>query len=230
MNLAIFDLDNTLIAGDSEAEWPRFMLRHGLLSAEHLSRCDEYYRQYSAGTLDIHDALNFQLQHLSRFSRDELDRLHADYMDEHIRPIIPQKARDLLAAHRAAGDLVLIITATNRFLTAPIARELGVEHLIAIELEEGDDGRFTGRTRGILSYREGKIQRLETWLAERGEALADYEKSFFYSDSHNDLPLLSRVSNPVAVDPDPQLAEQARKLGWPVISLRETPARDPQHG
>jgi HAD superfamily hydrolase (TIGR01490 family) len=221
MNLAIFDLDNTLIAGDSEAEWPRFMQKRGLLPSSHLDRCEDFYRQYLAGTLDLHAALDFQLAHLAEFSREELDRLHAEYMDEHIRPIIPPKARELLAAHRAEGDVVLIITATNRFLTGPIARELGVEHLIAIELEQDADGRFTGHSTGVLSFRDGKIERLNSWLAERGETFDRYHKTFFYSDSLNDLPLLSRVSNPVAVDPDPTLRTHAEAHGWPVISLRD---------
>jgi len=141
-------------------------------------------------------------------------------MHEHIHPIIAQKARDLLAAHQAAGDVVMIITATNRFVTAPIARELGVEHLIAIELEQDANGNYTGRPTGIPSFRDGKILRLNQWLAERGETLASYQQSFFYSDSHNDLPLLSLVTNPVAVDPDAALRAQAESQGWPVISLR----------
>jgi HAD superfamily hydrolase (TIGR01490 family) len=220
MNLAIFDLDNTLIAGDSDAEWPLFLIKRGLLPAEHGLQSEAYYQQYLAGTLDIDAFLAFQLQPLANFSRQKLDELHAVYMDEHIRPIIPQKARDLLAAHRAAGDRVLIITATNHFVTQPIARELGVEHLIAIDLEQDADGNFTGRSQGIPSFREGKIQRLEMWLAERGETLASYQESFFYSDSQNDLPLLSKVSHPVAVDPDATLRAHAEAHGWPVISLR----------
>lgn len=220
MNLAIFDLDNTLIAGDSEAEWPRFMLKRGLLPQSHLDQCEAFYHQYMAGTLNLPDALNFQLAHLANFTRAELDRLHADYMEAHIRPIIPAPARELLAAHRAQGDVVLIITATNRFLTAPIARELGVEHLIAIELEQDAAGNFTGRFSGVPSFREGKIERLDMWLAARGETLDHYAKTFFYSDSQNDLPLLGRVSNPVAVDPDPTLRAHAEAHGWPVISLR----------
>ncbi|TDR81446.1 HAD family hydrolase [Paludibacterium purpuratum] len=221
MNLAIFDLDNTLISGDSEAEWPRFMQKRGLLPQSHLDQSEVYYQQYLAGTLDLKAALDHQLAHLADFSRTELEQLHAEYMVERILPIIPGKARALLAAHRAQGDLVLIITATNRFLTAPIARELGVEHLIAIELAEDADGNFTGRAEGVLSFREGKIERLHAWLAERGERLADYRQTFFYSDSKNDLPLLSVVSHPVAVDPDPVLLEHAEAHGWPVISLRD---------
>lgn len=220
MNLAIFDLDNTLIDGDSDAEWPRFLIKRGLLGAEHREQSEAYYQQYLAGTLDIHEALDFQLRHLALFSQQQLNTLHADFMDEHIRPIIPQKARDLLAAHRAQGDQVMIITATNRFVTEPIAAELGVEHLIAVELEQDDQGNFTGRPEGIPSFRDGKITRLEMWLAERGQSLASYEKTFFYSDSHNDLPLLSIVSNPVAVDPDATLRAEAGSHGWPVISLR----------
>ncbi|MBV8047344.1 MAG: HAD family hydrolase [Paludibacterium sp.] len=221
MNLAIFDLDNTLIAGDSEAEWPRFMLKRGLLPPAHLERSEAFYQQYLAGTLDLQAALRHQLAHLADYSRDELDRLHAEYMAEHILPIIPAKARERLAVHRAQGDLVLIITATNRFLTAPIARELGVEHLIAIELAEDADGNFTGQTEGVLSFREGKIARLESWLAERGDKLENYGTVFFYSDSINDLPLMSMVSQPVAVDPDPALRAHAEAHGWPVISLRD---------
>ncbi|BEV73495.1 MULTISPECIES: HAD family phosphatase [unclassified Paludibacterium] len=221
MNLAIFDLDNTLIAGDSEAEWPRFMLKRGLLPPAHLEKSEAYYQQYLAGTLNLQEALNHQLAHLADFPRSELDALHAEYMAEHILPIIPDKARQLLAAHRAQGDLVLIITATNRFLTAPIAAELGVEHLIAIELEQDSAGNFTGRSEGVLSFQEGKITRLHAWLAERGEQLAQYDKTFFYSDSKNDLPLLSLVSHPVAVDPDPVLRAHAEAHDWPVVSLRD---------
>lgn len=220
MNLALFDLDNTLIAGDSDTEWPVFLIKRGLLPAEHGAQSEAFYQQYLAGSLDINQFLAFQLRPLAGFSRETLDALHADYMAEHILPIIPPKARALLAAHRAQGDLVMIITATNRFVTQPIARELGVEHLIAIELEQAADGRFTGRHQGVPSFREGKIARLNQWLAERGESLASYGKTFFYSDSQNDLPLLSLVSNPVAVDPDAALLAHAEAHGWPVISLR----------
>ena len=220
MNLAIFDLDNTLIAGDSEAEWPRFMLKRGLLSPTHLAQSEAFYRQYEQGTLDLPEALAFQLAHLADYPRQQLDQLHAEYMQEHILPIIPAKARQRVAGHQAEGDLVLIITATNRFITEPIARELGVEHLIAIELEEDRTGRFTGRPTGVLSFREGKIARLHQWLAERGQTLADFGRTFFYSDSQNDLPLLSLVTHPVAVDPDPVLRVHARQQGWPIISLR----------
>jgi HAD superfamily hydrolase (TIGR01490 family) len=221
MNLALFDLDHTLISGDSDSEWPRFLTKRGLLNEAHQRQSDAYYQQYLDGTLDIDRFLAFQLKPLAQFDRSELDSLHADYMREHILPIIPQKARDILAAHQAAGDVVMIVTATNRFITAPIARELGVENLIAIELEQDDAGNFTGRPSGVPSFRDGKIVRVEAWLAERGQTLASYDKVFFYSDSHNDLALLSRVSHPVAVDPDSALLAHATQHGWPVISLRD---------
>ncbi|WP_312854454.1 HAD family hydrolase [Paludibacterium denitrificans] len=173
------------------------------------------------GTLDINEYLEFVLEPLTRYSRAELDVLHAQYMEEHIKPIILPKGRELLAAHQAAGDEVLIITATNRFITGPIARELGVDTLIAVEVEEDGDGQFTGKPTGVPSYQDGKITRLNMWLAERGKTLASYEQSFFYSDSRNDLPLLSIVSHPVAVDPDETLRAHAEAHGWPVISLRD---------
>jgi HAD superfamily hydrolase (TIGR01490 family) len=221
MNLALFDLDNTLIAGDSDVEWPKFLIKRGILDEAHHARHNDYfYAQYQAGTLDIYEFLDFQLEPLSRFSRSELDALHADYMAMHILPIIPAKARELLASHQLAGDRVMIVTATNRFITAPIARELGVEELIAVELEELDDGRYSGKPTGTPSFKEGKITRLNEWLASRGETLASYEQTFFYSDSRNDLPLLSIVSHPVAVDPDEVLRAHAKAQGWPVISLR----------
>ncbi|AXE28995.1 HAD-IB family hydrolase [Chromobacterium phragmitis] len=220
--LALFDLDHTLIAGDSDFEWPRFLIKRGILdAAQYDERNSYFYRQYQSGTLDMHEYLAFILAPLTRFSRHELDQLHADYLENHIKPLIPSKARERLAAHRAEGDEIVIITATNRFITGPIARELGVEHLIAIELEEDGDGNFTGRPTGVLSFKEGKITRIEQWLAERGESWDSYGESFFYSDSHNDLPLMKRVDNPVAVDADDKLRTYAEAHGWPVISLRD---------
>ncbi|NHR04087.1 HAD family hydrolase [Chromobacterium haemolyticum] len=221
-NLALFDLDHTLIAGDSDFEWPRFLIQRGILEQAHYDERNNYfYRQYQQGTLDIHEYLAFALEPLKRFSRAELDALHADYLERHIKPIITRKARDLLAAHAAQGDEIIIITATNRFITGPIARELGVEHLIAIELEEEEDGRFTGRVSGVPSFQEGKITRLQQWLDERGLSMDSYGQSFFYSDSHNDLPLLKLVDHPVAVDPDDTLRAHAELQGWRVISLRD---------
>lgn len=221
-NLALFDLDHTLIAGDSDFEWPRFLIQRGILEqARYDERNNHFYEQYRQGTLDIHEYLAFALEPLKRFSRAELDALHADYLEQHIKPIITRKARELLAAHAAQGDEIIIITATNRFITGPIARELGVEHLIAIELEEEEDGRFTGRVSGVPSFQQGKITRLQQWLDERGLSMDSYEQSFFYSDSHNDLPLLKLVDQPVAVDPDDTLRAHAEQQGWRVISLRD---------
>ncbi|AXT45443.1 MULTISPECIES: HAD family hydrolase [Chromobacterium] len=221
-NLALFDLDHTLIAGDSDFEWPRFLIQRGILEQAHYDERNNYfYQQYQQGTLDIHEYLAFALEPLKRFSRAELDALHADYLEQHIKPIITRKARDLLAAHAAQGDEIIIITATNRFITGPIARELGVEHLIAIELEEEEDGRFTGRVSGVPSFQEGKITRLQQWLDERGLSMNSYGQSFFYSDSHNDLPLLKLVDHPVAVDPDDTLRAYAEQQDWRVISLRD---------
>lgn len=221
-NLALFDLDHTLIAGDSDFEWPRFLIHRGILEQAHYDERNNYfYRQYQQGTLDIHEYLVFALEPLKRFSRAELDALHADYLEQHIKPIITRKARELLAAHAAQGDEIIIITATNRFITGPIARELGVEHLIAIELEEDEQGRFTGRVSGVPSFQQGKITRLQQWLDERGLSMDSYGQSFFYSDSHNDLPLLKLVDHPVAVDPDDTLRAHAEQEGWRVISLRD---------
>ena len=216
--LALFDLDNTLLAGDSDHAWAQHLIEEGVLHPdEYHAKNDWFYERYKDGTLDIHEFLDFQLAPIANRPRAQLDAWHEDFMQRRIRPIIPPKAVELVASHRDA--LTAIITATNRFITSPIARELGVENLIATDIEEVD-GVFTGRPRGTPCFRDGKIERLDEWLAARGERLADYE-SWFYSDSLNDLPLLERVTHPVAVDPDPTLRAHASKQGWPVISLRE---------
>ena len=220
MNLALFDLDNTLLAGDSDFEWAQFLIGKGVLDREvHEARNIEFYEQYKAGTLDIHAFLDFQLAPLSRHARAELDAWHREFISTRIRPLIPEAARRLVAKHAAAGDLLAIVTATNSFVTGPIAREFGIPHLIAtIPAQEG--GRFTGQPRGMPSFREGKIVRVEAWLESLGLWLGSFDRSWFYSDSHNDLPLLERVSNPVAVDADATLAQVADQRGWPQISLR----------
>lgn len=221
MNLALFDLDNTLLAGDSDVEWPKYLIARGVLDPVHYAERNEYFfQQYKNGTLNLDEFLDFQLSLLSRFNREELDNMHREYMHDHILPIIPRQARERVSMHKDAGDLVMIITATNRFITGPIARELGVDQLLAVELEEDETGRFTGRYCGTPSYKEGKITRLNEWLADRSQSLSDYPHVWFYSDSHNDLPLLSLVSDPVAVDPDPALKTHAEQHGWQVISLR----------
>lgn len=219
MRLALFDLDNTLLAGDSDFEWAQFLIEQGVVDREvYEARNEAFYDQYKSGTLDIHEFLDFQLRPLSRHPRAQLDAWHAEFMQTRILPMIAPGAAGLLARH--AGDVRVIVTATNRFVTAPIARHLGVEHLIATEPEE-IGGEFTGRVVGTPSFREGKVQRLTTWLAQRGLGWADVRESWFYSDSLNDLPLLERVTHPVAVDPDDTLRAHALERGWPVISLRD---------
>ncbi|MCX7962763.1 MAG: HAD-IB family hydrolase [Burkholderiales bacterium] len=220
MRLALFDLDHTLLAGDSDYEWGQFLVDRGVLArAEYEAQNAAFYEQYKAGTLDIHEFLGFALRPLADHSEADLARWHGEFMAERIRPMISARARALVRAHLDAGDLCAIVTATNRFVTAPIAREFGVPHLVATEPERAN-GRYTGRVAGTPCFREGKVRRVEEWLAARGQTLADFAESAFYSDSHNDLPLLERVTRPVAVDPDPRLAAVARARGWPVISLR----------
>lgn len=217
MALSIFDLDHTLLTGDSDHAWGEFLIECGVVdAAAYRAANDRYYAQYQAGTLDILDFLAFAFAPLARLDRGTLERLQEKFMQSRIRPMVAPGAPALLAEHRARGDTLVIITATNRFVTAPIARLLGVEHLIATDPEERD-GRFTGRVAGTPCYREGKVARLHAWMRAHGMNLAD---SWCYSDSHNDLPLLAEVDHPVAVDPDPLLRREAQARGWPIISLR----------
>ncbi|MDH4653242.1 HAD family hydrolase [Pseudomonas sp. BN606] len=217
MRLALFDLDNTLLAGDSDHAWGDYLCERGILDGiAYKARNDEFYQDYLAGRLNIQDYLNFSLEILGRTEMVRLDQWHREFMRDCIEPIILPKGEALLEEHRAAGDKLLIITATNRFVTAPIAKRLGVETLLATECEMAD-GRFTGRTTDVPCFREGKVTRLARWLQETGLSL---DGSSFYSDSLNDLPLLEQVSHPVAVDPDPKLRAEAQQRGWPVISLR----------
>ena len=220
MRLALFDLDNTLLTGDSDYEWGQFLVDRGVLDqATYEAQNRAYYEQYVRGTLDIHEYLGFALRPLAQHSARELEAWHAEFMRERIVPMITAAARELVRGHEAAGDLCAIITATNSFVTAPIAREFAVRHLIATE-PECRDGRFTGAVAGTPCFREGKLARLDEWLAARGRRLDDFAESFFYSDSHNDLPLLLRVTRPIAVDPDEALAGEATRRGWAVLSLR----------
>ena len=218
MSLAIFDLDNTLLDGDSDYLWGQFLAERGLVDGEHHERENQqFYDQYRAGTLDIHAFLAFMLKPLAEHPPVELLAWRAEFIAEKIRPILLPKAAALLDQHRSRGDTLLIITATNRFITAPIAELFGVTHLLATEAE-CVAGRYTGRSVGVPCFQQGKVVRLNQWLAETGHDLAG---SWFYSDSHNDLPLLGQVTHPVAVDPDATLAAHAAELGWPILSLRE---------
>ncbi len=220
MNLVLFDLDNTLLSGDSDFEWSQFLVEQGILDRELFEAKNlAFYEQYKAGILNIQEFLEFQLKPLSRHSRKMLDGLHEEFMRIKVRPMMGSKAKALVEKHRAAGDVCMIVTATNSFVTAPIAREFGVEHLIATNPEQ-KDGEFTGGVAGVPSFRDGKVVRTEQWLAERGWSWDSFEQSWFYSDSLNDLPLLSKVKHPVAVDPDATLRKHAEAHGWPVISLR----------
>jgi len=220
MNLALFDLDNTLLACDSDYEWGQFLIERGVLDRDaYEAQNAAFYEQYKAGVLDIHAFLEFALRPLAEHARADLDRWHAEFMDARIRPAMGAPAKALVQRHLAAGDLCAIVTATNSFVTGPIAREFGVPHLVATEPERIAD-RFTGRVAGVPCFREGKIVRVEAWLTSQGQRMQDFQQSTFYSDSQNDLPLLERVSHPVAVDPDPKLAAVARARGWPAVSLR----------
>jgi len=216
MTLAIFDLDHTLLTGDSDHAWGQFLVEREIVDGETYRRENErFYEQYRAGTLDIHEFLAFALKPLSRHDRARLDAWHREFLDTRIRPMITPAARALVDDHRRQGHTLVIITATNRFVTAPIAREFGIEHLLATDPEEVD-GRFTGRVAGIPCYREGKVLRLQEWLKEHGQTLKD---SWFYSDSHNDLPLLELVDHPVLVRPDDILRREATARHWRILDL-----------
>ena len=220
MNLALFDLDNTLLSGDSDFEWAQFLITKGVLDREvHEAANLAFYEEYKAGTLDIHAFLDFQLAPLARHDRAELDTWHREFMATRILPLIGAAARSLVQRHLADGDLCALVTATNSFVTGPICREFGIAHLIAT-IPAHENGRFTGKPRGTPSFKAGKIERVEAWLESMGVWWGSFAESWFYSDSLNDLPLLQTVSHPVAVDPDDTLRTQASQHGWPILSLR----------
>ena len=218
MALAIFDLDNTLLADDSDHLWGQFLVERGIVDGDRYRReNDRFYAAYTAGTLDIYEFLRFSLRPLSEHAPDTLRAWRREFVAEKIEPIVLPAARTLLDRHRDAGDTLLIISATNRFITSPIARLFGVEQLLATEPEQ-IEGHYTGGVTGEPCFQEGKVVRLRQWL--HGHEL-DLEGSSFYSDSHNDIPLLELVSHPVAVDPDADLESRSRDQGWPVITLRD---------
>jgi HAD superfamily hydrolase (TIGR01490 family) len=218
VSLAIFDLDNTLIAGDSDYLWGQFLVDSGVVDRAFYEAANaRFYEDYKSGYLDIVEFLEFALSPLAAHNPATLYRWREAFVEAKILPILLPAARALIEKHRTMGDIPLIITATNGFVTEPIAKLYGIEHLIAT-MPEFADGRYTGRFVGTPCFRDGKVARLEEWLAEQHH---DLSGSWFYSDSHNDLPLLSRVTHPVAVDPDDTLALHAKEKGWPIITLRE---------
>lgn len=216
MALAIFDLDNTLLRGDSDYLWGIYLIDEGAVDAEsHQRENERFYQEYLKGQMDIMAFLRFQLAPLAKIPLDKLLAMREDFLHGVIEPIITDEARQLVERHRESGDTLLIITATNDFVTRPIADMLSIENLIATQAEM-IAGQYTGEVKGIPSYQQGKVTRLHEWLAATSNTM---EGSWFYSDSHNDLPLLLEVDNPVAVNPDPQLDRHARGAGWPVIHL-----------
>lgn len=221
MSLAIFDLDNTLLSGDSDYLWGVYLSEIGVVDRdEYEHKNQQFYDDYKRGQLDIMAFLAFSLRPLSQNTPQDLLHWRDQFMQQKIQPLIGQAALELVDRHRAAGDTLLIITATNTFVTRPIAERFGIPHLIGTE-PETLAGRYTGQVAGTPSFREGKVTRLQDWLEQTGE---DLDGAYFYSDSHNDLPLLQQVTYPVAVDPDPQLLAHAERNGWPVISLHGNPA------
>ena len=218
MPLALFDLDNTLIAGDSDHGWGEFLVGKKIVDADYYKQMnDQFYQDYQNGQLDMSAYLEFSLAPLGKLSYAELKQLHSQFMVEVIEPLWLTKAETLLQKHRDSGDTLMIITSTNRFVVEPICNKLNVEHLIATELEQQND-QYTGQVSGIPSYKEGKVTRLNQWLEQSDLTMAG---SSFYSDSINDLPLLEIVDHPVAVDPCPQLREVALQRGWDILSLRD---------
>ncbi len=219
MALALFDLDNTLIGGDSDHSWGAFLVAHGLVDGDRYQALnDQFYQDYLAGTLDILAYLELALTPLTEHSPERLAALHQQFMVEMIEPLLLPKAEALIDQHRRAGDRLLVITATNRFVTEPICRRLGIDELLATEPEQ-IDGRYTGRVSGVPTFQHGKVTRFNDWRSEQG--IDSSEATVFYSDSINDLPLLELVDRAVAVDPDDKLRAEAEQRGWPILSLRD---------
>ncbi len=218
--LAIFDLDNTLLAGDSDHAWGEYLCQAGLVDADvHRRRNDDFYQQYKQGVLDMNEYCEFAIAPIVGLPVTRLAELHADFMSQFVEPMMQKSAENLINEHKAAGDICLIITATNRFITAPIAARLGIEHLIATDLAQAA-GVLTGRIDGNPCFQAGKIGKLQSWLEAREDASLSMQNAVFYSDSFNDIPLLEAVGEAVAVDPDDRLRQHASEQGWRIISLR----------
>lgn len=219
MQLALFDLDNTLLTGDSDSGWISYLVDQGILDRQTFEQQNAvFFAQYQAGTLDIDEYHAFQMQSLTCLPRAALERHLDDYLETRIRPMITEKARSQVNRHLENGDLCALVTATNCFITSPICREFGIPHLIATVAAQ-ENGEFTGKPRGTPSFREGKISRVDDWLESLGLWRGSFERSWFYSDSLNDLPLLEIVSDPIAVNPDPTLRAHAEGKGWKIITF-----------
>ena len=218
MRLVLFDLDHTLLPADTDVEWLDFLIDEGVVEAAEREANAEMARRYVEGIAGTHEFVRFYLRHFVPHQMPQLIAWRDRFLETRILPRISQAARALVASHLGKGDLVAIITATNRFLTEPVAKSLGIEHLIATD-PEIVGGRFTGNTVGTPCFREGKVERLDQWLAAGGKALRNFAETWFYSDSINDVALLRRSSHPVAVDPDPQLERYAREHRWQVLRL-----------
>ena len=220
MNLAIFDLDNTLLDGDSDYNWGLYLVKKGYLDeGEYKEQNQKFFEEYQVGKLDIFEFAEFQFRFLKNNTRKFLNDVRSDYINEIIKPMILKKAVHIVNQHKEAGDRLLIITATNSFITKPIGELFGIDELIGTDPEE-NEGEFTGKVKGTPSFKEGKVTRLFDWLNEKNLKLADFEKTFFYSDSHNDLALLEVVTNPVVVNGDKILLEKAQEENWPTLNLK----------
>lgn len=216
--LALFDLDETLIAGDSDRLWGRFLGERGY-GPDFVADQERCYRHYREGTLVVEEFLRLQLRPLSEHPLERLHRWRSEFLEDTIRPLLLARARELVAAHDRRGHVTAVVTATNRFISEPIARWFNVEYLLATEPEMRNE-RYTGEVVGVPCYAEGKSVRVRQWLAADGVD-AELSESWYYSDSLNDLPLLSEVGHPVAVDPEPRLRAEAQSRGWPIVSLRD---------
>ncbi len=221
--LALFDLDHTLLPCDSDYEWGQFLARIGVVDSQYYAeQNDRFYQDYKDGNLNIQEFLRFALKPLSEHSRTQLKEWHDAFMKEVISGQLKQSALDLVKRHQDAGDLCCVVTATNSFVTRPIVESFGIEHLVATEpatLNDNPLANFTGEVKGIPSFRDGKIHRVDDWLASQNLELSKLSYSYFYSDSMNDLPLLEKVSHPVATNPDARLREEAKKRNWPILEL-----------
>lgn len=221
-SLCLFDLDDTLLPLDSDHAWGEFIVRQGwVVEADFRRRNDAFYAQYKAGALDIHAYIEFATEPLRARTSEQVGRAHERFMREVITPNLHESAISLVRSHQARGDWVALVTATNDFITAPIAKALGIDHLIAVRLERDGGGTITGRIAGVPSYREGKVQRVEQWLAQHARQWSDFERVSVYSDSPNDLPLLIRATDPVATNPSAALESIARERGWRILKLFE---------